>query len=101
MRKSLQDIAFMVRDIPYPGTIPEELAHLHCYISDSGHCILAIPEPLIAEMIEEPYMYEVAMPVKYVLKAGWRPLYGTDSIVVPVGYDPAIGALVPAGYDEF
>lgn len=101
MRRSLQDIASMIRDIPYHSPLPEDLRHLHCYVIDSGHCILAIPECLLAEAKVEPLLYEVPLPVRYVLKQGWRPLPGTDCITVPVPYDDTFGAVVPEGYDEF
>ena len=102
MRKSLADISFMVRDIPYPGEIPQELRHLHCYLTDSGHCLLCVPESLTAEAAgQDIQLYEVPLPVKYVLSAGARPIPGTDSFSVPVPYDDFLGAVVPDGFDEF
>lgn len=102
LRKSLQDVAFMVQDIPYPRPLPAEIAHLHAYVIDGGHCILAVPtvfDKLAAERGAE--LYEVPLPVKYVLAKGWKPFEGTDSILVDVPYDEDLGAMVPAGYDEF
>ena len=101
MRKSLQDIASMVKPIPYPAPLPEEIRHLHYYISDSGHCILAIPECLLAEAKDEPIDYEVPLPAKYVLSKGWRSLPGTDCISVQVKYDDTFGAIVPEEYEEW
>jgi len=102
LRKSLQDISFMVRDIPYPGKIPEELKHLHCYIADGGHSILVVPKPFLSRAIEEGCdMFETPLPVKYVLTSGWERIPGTDSVCVDVEYSDELGALVPDGYEEF
>lgn len=101
MRKSLQDIAHIVRQIPYPSQLPDEIKHLHCYIADSGHCILAVPESLLAEAKEDPELYEVPLPVKYVISKGWRTLPGTDCITVDVSYDEFLGAVVPDGFEEW
>jgi len=101
MRKSLQDISFMVRDIPYPGPLPMELVPLHCYVTDVGHSILAVPECLLASIQGDPMMYEVPLPAKFVIQNGWRAIPGTDSISVDVEYDDMLGAVVPDGYDEF
>lgn len=100
MRKSLQDISFMVREKPYPAQIPEELAHLHCYVLDSGHCILAVPKPLMDEAAADPQMYEVPLPVRFVLDKGWTAIPGTDCICVDVPYDRQLGACVPPEYPE-
>ena len=101
MRKSLQGIENMVRPIPYHGTLPDEIKHLHYYISDSGHCIMAIPRSLVPEITDEPMEYEAALPVKYVLEKGWEKLPSTDCIVVDVEYDDMIGAVVPESYEEW
>lgn len=101
MRKSLQDIAHIVKPIQYPSPLPAEIAHLHCYVMDSGHCILAIPECLLAEAKDEPELYEVPLPVKYVIEMGWRALPGTDCITVDVPYDEFFGAKVPEGFEEW
>ena len=102
MRKSLEDIAFMVRDIPYPKALPQAIAHLHAYIADAGHCVLAVPRALLPEALRgDVTMYELPLPVKYVLAMGWEAIDGTDSIAVDVSYDPMLGASVPDGYEEF
>lgn len=102
MRKSLQDIAFMVREKPYPVPLPKEIAHLHCWVTDSGHCILCIPEAFRDRVTTDNYSdYEVPLPVRYVLGTGWSTLPGTDAVLVPVPYDRNLGALVPSGYEEF
>lgn len=102
MRQSLQDIAAMVRDIPYPKPLPAELAHLHAYITDAGHCILSVPAVFANEAAARGYeLYEVPLPVRYVLAKGWKRIQGTDSILVEVPYSMDFGAMVPDGYDEF
>lgn len=87
MRKSLQDIAHMVKDVPYPKQLPDEISHLHCYISDSGHCILCIPKVFMPRISSGFSEYEVPLPVRYVLEKGWEPVEGTDAICVDVPYD--------------
>lgn len=103
MRKSLADIADMLRDVPYPGIIPPELEHLHCYLTDAGHCLLAVPEVLLDKAApEDIVLSEVPLPVRFVLESAWKVIPGTDSISVPVEYDDDLGALVPDEYpDEF
>ena len=102
LRKSLKDISFMVRDIEYPAPLPDGIRHLHCYVTDGGHSILAVPKPLLGEAIRSDcQMYEVPLPVKYVLRTGWTQITGTDSISVDVPYSLDFGAMVPDGYDEF
>ena len=102
MRESMKDIAFMVKNVAYPGAIPEEVAHLHYYVSDSGHCLVCVPKVFEEEAIERGVArYEVPLPVKYVLEKGYRFIPGTDAIVVDVKYDDDFWAMVPDGYDEF
>lgn len=100
MRKSLQDIPFMVKEKAYPAPIPDEIAHLHCYLLDAGHCILAVPKPLLDEASADPQLYEVPLPVRYVLAKGWTKIPGTDSISVDVRYDRDLGARVPPEFPE-
>ena len=101
MRKSLSDIACMVRDIPYPYPLPSAIQHLHCYLLDSGHCILAVPEEFLGKADKDYSDYEIGLPVKYVLDKGWKYIAGTDSISVSVKYDSVYGAIVPEEYSEF
>lgn len=102
MRKSLQDIAHMVRPIPYPKALPMELVPLHAYVADGGHCFLAVPKPLLSDALAgDVLMYEVPLPARYVLETGWELIPGTDSITVDVPYDDKMGAIVPDGYEEF
>ena len=103
MRKSLQDIAFMLRAIPYPRPLPAEISHLHYYIIDSGHSIMCVPECLLEESKAsgEIDMYEAPVPVKYVLEKGWRKIPGTDCISVDVPYDDTFGVDAPDEYSEY
>lgn len=102
LRKSLQDIAFMVRDVAYPKPLPVALIPLHYYIADGGHCLMAVPRPLLEQALEKGCdMYEVPLPVRYVLEKGWDEIAGTDSICVDVPYHDMMGALVPDGYEEY
>ena len=101
IRKSLQDIAHMLRNKPYPKPLPAEVARLHCYVIDGGHCILAIPECFEQDAAGDPQAYEVPLAAKYVLEKGWRQMPGTDSIIVDVPYDSMFGAEVPDGYEEW
>ena len=62
LRKSLEDIAYAVRDAPYPRPLPKGVEHLHCYVTDQGHCLLAIPEVLLVGAGRANlWMYEVPM----------------------------------------
>lgn len=101
MRKSIQNIAHMVKPIPYPRPLPDEVAHLHCYVIDSGHCILAVPKCFAAEAADRPMDYEVPLPAKYVLETGWEAMPDCDSIMVDVPYDDMMGAVVPSRYEEW
>lgn len=102
MRRSLQDIAAMVQDIPYPKPLPPEIAPLHAYVLDGGHCLMCVPKAFLEEARAKGcWRYEVPLPVKYVLAMGWEAIAGTDAIAVNVPYDPMLGAVVPDGYEEF
>lgn len=101
MRDSLKDIAFMLKNIPYPKELPDDISHLHCYVSDGGHSILAVPQPLMDEAKGRYTLYEVPLPVKYVLEKGWQHIDDTDCIAVDVPYNNTFGAEVPDGYEEF
>lgn len=102
LRRSLQDIRHLVRPVPYPKQLPTELGPLHCYLADGGHCILAIPRPLLGEALKkDPLMYEVPLPARFVLETGYAPVPGTDCVTVDVPYDEIFGAQVPEGYEEF
>ena len=102
MRKSLMDIAHMVRPIPYPKPLPEELEHLHCYLVDCGHNILCVPKSMLNQALDgDVFNYEVPIPVRYVLEKGWEHIPCTDAITVDFQYDDDIGAVIPFEYDEY
>ena len=102
MRKSLQDLnPNMIRKVDdYPG-LPEELKELCYWVADTGYAIMAIPSDVIGEAWSamDPEMYEIPMPVKYVLDKGWKHFEG--SIVVECKYSHEIGAIIPKGYEEW
>ena len=101
MRESLRDLSGTLRQVPYPTPLPEAVQHLHCYLIDAGHCILAIPRRFEDTAAAQRMRYEVPLPAKYVLEHGWQQMPGTDSIVVDVPYDNNFGAMVPEGYEEW
>ena len=90
----------MVRDKKYHG-LPDELREFNYYISDSGHCIMAIPETLLseAEANGDLIMFECPIPVKCVLDKGYRKY--RNHIVVNVGYSNALGCDLDEKYYEF
>ncbi|MFF4756644.1 hypothetical protein ACWD5R_43285 [Streptomyces sp. NPDC002514] len=44
---------------PYPGELPAELAPWHCYVKDSGHCLLVVLDP-----VEEGYKPSAGGPAR-------------------------------------
>ncbi|MCE5342775.1 MAG: hypothetical protein LLF96_04190 [Eubacteriales bacterium] len=105
MRRSLQDIAGMVRNIPYPHPLPAELVPYHTYVADGGHCLCAIPREILPPMpsADKLWMYEVPIPVKYVLHIGYTWMVGDQEkfLLVDVPYSNELGSMVPDGFDEF
>ena len=92
----------MVREVAYPGEMPEELKHLHYYVADTGHAIMAVPKCFEGAAKAGKYWeYEVPLPVKYVIEKGWEKIDGTDAVTVDVEYDDMLGVMVPDGSDEF
>ncbi|MFB6700272.1 hypothetical protein [Streptomyces rubiginosohelvolus] len=96
----------MVLERPYPGELPAELAPWHCYVKDGGHCILVVLEPTgegarVSAGGPAPITdARVPVPVKAVLRAGWR--IGEDGYVYAgVRYDPALGVVTDPEDDEF
>lgn len=105
MRKSLEHFAGRIQEIPYPRPLPVELVPYHAFLSDSGHIICVIPSVLLTKAIASGHLwkYEVAMPVKYVLKKGYTLVEGHDEkhVVVDAPYSSNIGVMIPDGYTEF
>ncbi len=89
MRKSLQDIAHMVKKVPYPGVLPEELRPYHYYLLDCGHCIMCVLEMHLEKAKGDMDNYELGVPVEYVLEKGYRFVNGY--VVVDAPYNNEIG----------
>ncbi|MFB6985596.1 hypothetical protein [Streptomyces sp. NPDC056304] len=99
-------LAGLLLDRPYPGEMPAELALWHCYVKDSGHCLLVMLGP--AEdgyrpsagglaRIEDAF---VPVPVKAVIRAGWR--IGEGGYVhAALPYNPELGVVTDPEDDEF
>lgn len=51
MRRSLNDIASMVRNYEYSNSLPDELKEFHAYIIDSGHCLCAVSKKHFEEWL--------------------------------------------------
>lgn len=100
MRKSLQDIIHMVRNVPYPKDLPDELKPYNYYVIDGGHSIMCVLEKHLKEIENiDMDMHEVAVPVKYVLEKGYRFVDGY--VVVEAPYDQSFGLEVEEGYYEY
>jgi hypothetical protein len=99
MRKSLEDIKHIVREISYPGKLPEELKSYHYYILDSGHCIMCVLECHLIEAKENMDEYELPIPVSYVLEKGYKIVDGY--VVVKAEYSSTLGLMVDEKYNEF
>lgn len=79
--------------------LPEELKKFNYYYKDdNGHVIMAVPESLLEEAKHKGNLdvFEVPMPVKFVLKVGYRMI--CDHVVVQAEYDRNFGVMIP---DEF
>lgn len=99
MRESLRDIQHMIRKIPYPKPLPQDLSKNHVYLIDSDHCIMAILECHLPEAAEKPHDYECPVPVKYILKHGYRK-DSLGSIIVDTKYDINVGLIIDEKYFE-
>ena len=101
VRRSLADLPeAAVHKDNYRG-LPQELQEFNYWIVDSGRCVMAVPETLLpeAEAAGDLDLYEVPIPVKYVLEKGYRLYRG--HVIVEAGYDPEIGLVIPEGYEEW
>jgi hypothetical protein len=99
MRKSLQDIAHMVRKRSYHGKLPDELGPYHYYLLDAGHSIMCVLECHLDEAKGNMDNYEVPVPIKYVLEKGYRFVDGY--VIVAATYDRNIGLDVDDKYYEY
>lgn len=100
MRKSLQDIAHMVYNKPYPKELPKILKKYHYYIADSGHSIMCVLQMHLEEA-QKTNMddYEMPIPVKYVLEKGYKVIDGY--IVTEAECNPDYGLIVDEKYLEY
>ncbi len=100
MRKSLQDIEHMVREVPYEGDLPDELKEFRYYISDSGHCILCILRSNLDKARQsDMYTFEMPIPARYVLENGYEIFNG--HVVVDAEYSSSHGLIVDESYFEY
>ncbi|MFF4902317.1 hypothetical protein [Streptomyces sp. NPDC001068] len=99
-------LAGLLLDRPYPGELPAELAPWHCYVKDSGHCLLVVLDP-----VEEGYKPSaggparveeacVPVPVKAVQRARWR-IDEAGYVHTAVRYDLELGVITDPEDDEF
>lgn len=99
MRKSHEGIKGVVKD-NYPD-LPEELQPFNYYYMDgeTGHVIMAVPECLLAEAQGKDLdLYEVPVPVLYLLEKGYR--VHEDHIICDAPYDPVFGLDVDSKWVE-
>ncbi|WP_030237429.1 hypothetical protein [Streptomyces sp. NRRL S-350] len=84
---------------PYPGQLPDELAPWHCYVVDSGHCIVVtLPKKNGKPPRERD---TVPAPVKAVLRTGWTIHNYTGYVVCDLPYDRDLGLLVDEADTEW
>lgn len=86
--------SYMLRNRQYPKPLPEDLACWHLFVIDGGHSVLITLSPTGEEG------YEVAAPVKTVLRHGWTVL-PDGRIHADLPYDPHLGLRTEPGDDEF
>lgn len=100
MRKSLQDIAYMVHNKPYPKELPKKLKQYHYYIADSGHSIMCVLQMHLEEAKKTNMDdYEIPVPVKYVLEKGYEIIDGY--VIVDAAYNLDTGLIVDEKYSEY
>lgn len=119
MRKSLEGLMHMVKDIEYSGNLPDALKPFHVYIVDCGHCIMGVPnefrdevgipkdflhmfiKPELWDVLggNDSYKYEVPIPVQFVLNNDFWVM--GDCVYVDVLYDRVLGVQVDEEYYEF
>jgi len=101
MRKSCDDISHLI--VPgktYPRSLPDSLHKWHVYILDKGHCILCVRrEDLSTARKEGMDNYEIPVPVKTVLRLGYRI---QDNYVIVSGTQfNQEGLIIPEEEEEF
>lgn len=84
----------------YHGDLPDELQVHYEYLLDAGHSIVCVLEKHIEEALAEGMsLYQVPVPVKYVLEHGYRVEQGY--IIVDAPYDDFLGLVVDEKYTEY
>jgi hypothetical protein len=95
---------YLVTGKSYHSPLPKELAEWYCYTSDGGHSILCLLEGHFETDSGPLDQYLCPVPVKTVLRAGWKPQPGESGltyIVTQVAYSREIGLITEAADDEF
>lgn len=106
VRDSLKDFERYVIKDNYPD-IPDELREFNWYVADAGRCIMSVPKIFFIEAKEKGkenlYDYEIALPVRYVLKKGYEIIETPTSkhVIVDVPYNPEFGAEIDEEYNEY
>jgi len=89
---------YLVRGKQYPEPLPNELAEWYCYVSDTGHAVLALIDGHYTT--DAPDWQELCpVPVKTALR-DYR-MNGDFVAVGSVEYNDEIGLRVPEGDEEF
>jgi hypothetical protein len=93
-------IASTARPYKYKGYLPKDLEKHHIYYADSGHSIVCVLESHLEEAQKtDMEMYEVPVPVKYVIHNGYRFVNG--HVVVDAPYDEFLGLVVDEKYRDY
>jgi hypothetical protein len=99
-RKSQLDCKNMFTKREYKEVLPKELEPYHYYVLDGGHAIMCVLECHLKEAQESSMdNYEIPVPVKYVLRNGWRK--EGDYIIVDAPYELPYGLIVDNKYSEY
>ena len=98
------DISSCLREICGRKTtgrdVPADLKEYSCFVADAGYCIMCVPEVFADKGEEEPEMYCIPLPEKYVIEKGYRFL-SSGIPCVDVEYSPVYGAIVEEKYDTW
>jgi hypothetical protein len=93
-------IASMATPYKYKGYLPKDLEKHHVYYVDSGHSIVCVLESHLDQAQKtDMKMYEVPVPVKYVVKKGYR--FVNDHVVVDAPYDEFLGLVIDEKYRDY
>lgn len=105
--------AFIVREFrdvalpghTYPRPLPGPLHPWYLYAVDGGHSILVVARPYFTPDAA-PGMFVAPVPVRTVLRRGWRERHRPGDPLAPyievpdLEYDPAMGFVVPDEDEE-